>query len=227
MATGTSSSDQTQDPGDLGRRLQERRAELGLSRAEVAQRAGTDPAYLRYLEERSATAAISSSTLYRLAAALETTAAKLQGEGFGQPVGSGREPHGSPRLEILDRSSCMGLLGPGGVGRLVFDDEHGPLALPLNFKMLGDDIVFHTGEGSIGAAVASGQAVSVEVDHFDTALAEGWSVLVRGHARVLSEPAEVREAAELGIESWAGAPRLVTARVIAEEVTGRRIRRHL
>ncbi len=226
METSTSSTDQTGGPGDLGRRLQERRGELGLSRSEVAQRAGTDPGYLRYLEERSA-AAISSSTLYRLAAALETTAAKLQGEGFGQPVGSGRMPHGSPRLEVLDPQSCMSLLRPGGIGRLVFDDEQGPVALPLNFGMLADDLVFHTGEGSIGAAVASGRAVSLEVDNFDTALAEGWSVLVRGHAQVISEPEEVRQVAQLGLESWAGAPRLVTARVTAEEVTGRRIRREL
>ncbi|MHB1508239.1 MAG: helix-turn-helix domain-containing protein [Acidimicrobiales bacterium] len=227
MGTDTSSTDRTEDPGDLGRRLQERRGELGLSRVEVAQRAGTDPAYLRYIEERAATAAISSSTLYRLAAALETTAAKLQGEGFGQPVGSGPVMHGSPRLEVLDRQSCMSLLRPGGIGRLVLDDEQGPVALPLNFKMLSDDPVFHTGEGSIAAAVTSGLAASLEVDHFDTSLAEGWSVLVRGHAQAISEPEEVRQVAELGIESWAGAPRLVTARVTAEEVTGRRIRREL
>lgn len=121
----------------------------------------------------------------------------------------------------------MSLLRPGGIGRLVFDDEQGPVALPLNFKMLTDDPVFHTGAGSIAAAVTSGRAVSLEVDHFDTSLAEGWSVLVHGHGIAISEPEEVRQVAQLGIESWAGAPRLVTARVSAEEVTGRRIRREL
>lgn len=70
--------------GDLGRRVRERRSELALSQAVVAHRAGMDPTYLRYVEESAATAAINSSTLYRLAAALEATAPKLQGEGLHQ-----------------------------------------------------------------------------------------------------------------------------------------------
>jgi hypothetical protein len=38
------------DPGDLSRRLASRRAELRLSLAQVATRAGLDPRYLAYLE---------------------------------------------------------------------------------------------------------------------------------------------------------------------------------
>ncbi|MGX1246953.1 hypothetical protein RKD46_008057 [Streptomyces pseudovenezuelae] len=41
-------------PGDLGRRLLHRRGELGLTRREVADRAGMAPGYLRYLEESPA-----------------------------------------------------------------------------------------------------------------------------------------------------------------------------
>jgi transcriptional regulator with XRE-family HTH domain len=76
------------DPGDLGRRIYERRMELGLSREEVARRAGTDPGYFAYLEERSG-ARTGSEVLFHLASALGTTVARLQGEGFGEPVGTG------------------------------------------------------------------------------------------------------------------------------------------
>lgn len=121
----------------------------------------------------------------------------------------------------------MGLLGQGGIGRVVFDDESGPIALPVNFRMLADDVVFQTGDGSISAAIASGRTLSVEVDHFDDTLAEGWSVLVRGHAQVVTDPQEMRSIDQLHIESWAGQPQPTSARVICKEVTGRRIRRRL
>lgn len=170
---------------------------------------------------------VGASALYRLAAALDTTVSGLEGVGFGQPEGSGRLPGGSAHLEILDRSACMQLIRPGGIGRLVFDDGRGPVALPVNFRALGDDLVFQTGGGTIGASVAARSAFSLEVDHFDDTLAEGWSVLVRGNVRVVTDPDELAEVDALQIESWAGQPTPITVRVVAEEVTGRRIRRHL
>src|SRR5438105_9813849 len=59
-------------PGsDLGRRATLRRQQLGLSREEVAARAGASPDYVRYVEERAADPDI--GFLLRLADALETT----------------------------------------------------------------------------------------------------------------------------------------------------------
>ncbi|MGI8750845.1 MAG: helix-turn-helix domain-containing protein [Acidimicrobiales bacterium] len=212
--------------GDLGRRVRDRRHELVLSRKEVAHRAGMAPGYLRYIEE-NAGERVSLSASYRLAAALGTTVPKLQGEGFGQPEGSEMLPEGSPRLDILDRAACMDLVRPGGIGRVIFDDERGPVALPINFKVLRDDLVFQTGEGTIVVGLRAGRRLSLEVDHFDSTLAEGWSVLVRGAATVVTDPDELRHIDELNIASWAGVSRLQAVRVSTDEVTGRRIRRHL
>lgn len=223
---GDSSREQTANPGDLGRRVRARRNDLGLDRQAVARRAHMAPGYLEYLEE-SPGAAINPSSLYRLAAALETTGADLMGQGFGQPQGSGAVPGGSPRFEVLDRAACMELIRAGGIGRVVFDDGRGPIALPVNFRTLDEHLVFQTGHGSIGAAAAAGRPLSFEVDHFDSTLAEGWSVLVRGEAVVVRDADEVQQIDELHIESWAGAPRTTTVRLRAEEMTGRRIRRHL
>lgn len=214
------------EAGDLGRRIVQRREERGLSRDEVARRAGMAPGYLRYLEEGSAPVAPLAG-LYRLAAVLETTVATLQGHGFGRPVGSSVHPTGTPRLEVLDTPTCLDLIRAGGIGRIVFDDDGGPLALPMNFRTIDDEIVFQTGHGVIAAAVTSGRPLSVEVDHFDDALAEGWSVLLRGHGRLVASAAEQGEFHDVSIESWAGAERSTTVRLVAEEVTGRRVRRHL
>ncbi len=212
------------NPGDLGRRIAERRNELGLTRGEVAARAGMDASYLAYLEERHS-AIPSRSTLLRLAAALETTVPRLEGAGMGWPPGAGSVPAGAPRLEALGREECLNHIRRGGVGRLVFDDERGPVALPVNYRMLGNDLVFRTGDGSIAAAVESGRQVSLETDHLDDALGEAWSVLVTGKAHEVDDAEELRRVDALDIVPWAGGDRHTVVRIVASEITGRVIRR--
>jgi transcriptional regulator with XRE-family HTH domain len=214
------------EAGDLGRRIAQRREELGLSRDEVAQRAGMTPGFLRYLENSSLPTAPLGG-LYRLAAVLGTTVAALQGHGFGQPVGSGARPAGTSRFEVLDVGTCLDLIRDGGIGRVVFDDDHGPLALPMNFRTLHDSIVFQTGHGALAEAMTAGRPLSIEVDHLDEALGEGWSVVLRGHGMLVTDATALDEVQELAIDSWAGAERSSVVRLVAHEVTGRRIRRHI
>ncbi|RAG87309.1 hypothetical protein DN069_01925 [Streptacidiphilus pinicola] len=64
-------------PGDPGRRITRRRRELGLSVAEVAQRAGMTPGFLDWVETRPAE--LAPGELARLAAALGTTRRELLG----------------------------------------------------------------------------------------------------------------------------------------------------
>ncbi len=216
------------EAGDLGRRVRERREDRGLSREDAANSAGMAPTYLRYLEE-SPRAAPPVAALHRLATLLETTVDALRGSGFSRPVGSDAHRAGSPRLDVLDDGTCLDLIRPGGVGRVVIDDETGPIALPVNYVTVDDDVVFQTGDGAIGAAVAAGRPLSVEIDHFDDTLAEGWSVLLRGHATIGTVPARGGSGGvpEIEIESWAGAPRSTTVRLHPVQITGCQIRRFL
>jgi nitroimidazol reductase NimA-like FMN-containing flavoprotein (pyridoxamine 5'-phosphate oxidase superfamily) len=95
----------------------------------------------------------------------------------------------------------------------------------VNFKMLDGDIVFRTSNGSIARAVREGSPFSVEVDHLDEALGEGWSVLVSGRAEVISDPDVLAKVDALGLEPWAGGDRHVVVRVTPRAITGREIRR--
>jgi nitroimidazol reductase NimA-like FMN-containing flavoprotein (pyridoxamine 5'-phosphate oxidase superfamily) len=215
------------DPGDFGRRVAERRQELDLSRADVARQAGMDPGYLEYLEERPS-ASPDISTRRRLAATLSMSLDRLEGGGFGEPVGASRHrPGGVAVVEELDRAGCYALLRHGGIGRVLFVAARGPVGLPVNFRLLGNDIVFRTGDGSIRGAVQAGGAISLEVDRLDDALGEGWSVLVTGHAVVVEDVEELRRIDALEVQSWAGEDRPNAVRLGADEITGRRIRRHL
>jgi transcriptional regulator with XRE-family HTH domain len=208
--------------GDLGRRVSERRHELGLTMTEVAERAGMDPSYVGALEE-SPSPQLTTVALMRLAAALETTMDALSGGGALAPPG-GTRPNGRPVLGRLDDEECQRLVAPGGVGRVIFDEERGPVALPVNYKMAGRDVVFRTTRSAPFAAAVAAGPISFEVDHIDDALTEGWSVLLSGRAHVVDDPGELATVERLGVTPWAGEDRNLYVRLTPTLVTGRRIR---
>ena len=82
---------------------------------------------------------------------------------------------------------------------------------------------------SIGASTAppvadDGVMGAVEVDRIDEPMSEGWSVLVSGRAHLIDDPAELEQAADLGIEPWPGGRREALMRIETEMISGRRIR---
>jgi len=208
--------------GDLGRRVSERRRELGMSVEALADRAGMDPAFLRNLETNPSPQ-LTRVALWKLAAALDTTMDVVTGSGVQAPPGRA-DPSGRPFLDVLDRDRCDELIRPGGVGRIVFCQSRGPVALPVNFRILDGDVIFRSaGIHELTSDAALGR-VSFEIDHIDEALAEGWSVLISGEGHVIEDPSELERARTMGVAPWAGGEREVYVRIVAREVTGRLIR---
>jgi nitroimidazol reductase NimA-like FMN-containing flavoprotein (pyridoxamine 5'-phosphate oxidase superfamily) len=207
--------------GDLARRVTLRRIELGLSTEEAAKRAGMDPWFLAYFEQ-SADNSLTGGAIQRLAVALDTTPFALGGGQVDRPPGAGRAgPH--PTLESLNPEQCEKHLSPGGVGRIILSTGSGPVALPVNFVFAEGAVIFRTSD-AVTASISG--IVAFEVDHIDEAMSEGWSVLVRGHARVIEDPAEWLAAARLDIEPWAGGNRPNLVSVLPFEMTGRVIVQH-
>jgi nitroimidazol reductase NimA-like FMN-containing flavoprotein (pyridoxamine 5'-phosphate oxidase superfamily) len=158
------------------------------------------------------------ATLIRLAAALRTSVDARSGAGREMPPGR-RNAMTSTVLATLTADECRRLIAPGGVGRVLFvDPGRGPVAIPVNYRVDGDDIVFRTGGG---AGIADGlrqASVLFDVDHLDEGLAEGWSVLLSGTASVLTDPAELERARALGVDPWAGGDRPAYVRLHATQV---------
>jgi uncharacterized protein len=82
-------------------------------------------------------------------------------------------------LENLSWDECFSLLGQETVGRFVYTDDLGPAAVPVNYAIAGQSIVFRSEDGSKVRGVGD-HGVAFEVDHIDDASHSGWSVLVRG-----------------------------------------------
>jgi transcriptional regulator with XRE-family HTH domain len=212
--------ERTPVPGDLGRRVAQRRRDRGLSRKDLAHRAGLAESYVEYVEEKAAHVPLIS--LSRLALALDTSVDELQGAAVQMPPGQ-RRPAAGASLETLDERECRALLAAGGVGRFVFTAPRGPVAIPVNYRMMEGDVVFLTAEQTSLTDVSDAEPVSFEVDRIDDAMSEGWSVLVTGRVRRVN-PDELRQLETLDIEPWAGGERTVYLRLKPREVTGRRIR---
>lgn len=208
--------------GDFGRRVAERRRELGLSQEEVASRAGMHPAFLRLIEEQPSRQLTAAAT-WRLSVALETSVDALSGAGALNPPGASRAGP-RPALAPLDPEACRELVAPGGIGRVVMTTDHGPVAFPVNFKMLNGDVVFRTLPSSEVVSEIDRGSISFEVDRFDEALGEGWSVLLTGEGHCVTDPAELEAVGSLGVAPWAGGERRCFVRIAPSAVTGRRIR---
>ncbi|MDT0318654.1 pyridoxamine 5'-phosphate oxidase family protein [Streptomyces millisiae] len=207
--------------GDVGRRLAARRERLGLTPDDVAERAGVAASYVRYAERRPD--APDTAALLRLAAALDTSAAELLGGGSELPPGLG-EAGPRPELVPMSGAECREHLATHGVGRVAVPTPEGPAIFPVNYTVADDAIVFRTGEDS-PAARAAGAEVAFEVDHVDDALSRGWSVLVTGPSRQVTDPAEVSRLDEAArSQPWAGGERRRWVRITTARVTGRRIR---
>jgi nitroimidazol reductase NimA-like FMN-containing flavoprotein (pyridoxamine 5'-phosphate oxidase superfamily) len=125
----------------------------------------------------------------------------------------------------LNPQECATLIDDGGVGRLALCTEAGPQIYPLNFTVDGQAIVFRTSPHSMLGASGWGVEVAFEVDHLDWSTRRGWSVVVKGRADVVEDPADADRLRELGREPapWASGLRRLYIRVPWREITGRTV----
>ena len=121
-------------------------------------------------------------------------------------------------LKDVPRDECLELLASRQVGRIVFTDPDGPVALPVNYMMQGDRILISTLPDGTVARHATGR-VAFEIDELDEFIESGWSVLVRGSASEVS-PGDVLIDRP---DPWAEGPRTLLLQITPEDITGRRL----
>ncbi len=125
--------------------------------------------------------------------------------------------------EILEREECLRLIEShvNGVGRVGFVDvEMLPTVLPVNFRLMGEHLVFRTGVGSAANAVTENQVVAFEFDEVDIETGECWSVLVRGAASFFPDDC-VSSGSELP-RAYVPVPGSQLVRIATSLVSGRR-----
>lgn len=127
-------------------------------------------------------------------------------------------------LEVIGLDECLELLASRPYGRLAYLDAGSPSIVPVNHLVDGSTVVLRSLDGGkLGAAIFE-RPVAFELDDLDLTTRTGWSVVVRGRAEVV-EDAEAVEY-DRWLDSWAvqDGARTTWVRIIADEVSGRRLR---
>jgi nitroimidazol reductase NimA-like FMN-containing flavoprotein (pyridoxamine 5'-phosphate oxidase superfamily) len=109
---------------------------------------------------------------------------------------------------------------------VAFVSEDFPMVLPVNYAVAGDTIVVRTAPGVLTAGVP-GQAVAFEVDGFERWNRSGWSVLVQGYGRDITDISDDRSDAlrQSDVDTWAPGDRAVSLTIDIVRLSGRRILR--
>ena len=127
------------------------------------------------------------------------------------------------RWRELTPDECRKLLAEHHLGRLALVDQDGPVVFPVNYVFHRLAVVFRTDPGTKLDAAACGARVAFEVDAVDEANGTGWSVLVRGEAVAVTDPAELRRLRALPLYPWAPGDRAHYVRILPSVVSGRLI----
>lgn len=128
-------------------------------------------------------------------------------------------------METLDEDSCWQLLARAGFGRIGLVHDTEVVILPVNVDVIDRRVVFRTAHGSILAEAGGDAAVAFECDHSDRMNESGWSVLVQGRLRDVTDTDEAAGWNELRVRPWAPGTQDRWMVVDPTAVSGRRIER--
>ena len=123
-------------------------------------------------------------------------------------------------VSILPASECWNLVSSRTLGRLVTSVDGQPEIFPVNFVVQHRTVLFRTAEGTKLVSAAINNSVLFEVD--DHNVAEGWSVIVKGMARLLRTDEEIDEAERGQLLPWTATAKQHFVRIRPLSVTGRR-----
>jgi nitroimidazol reductase NimA-like FMN-containing flavoprotein (pyridoxamine 5'-phosphate oxidase superfamily) len=128
-----------------------------------------------------------------------------------------------PHMHQLSRRESLTLLGAARLGRVAVSVDALPVVLPVFFTMVDDHIVFRTQPGTKLDGAVKGTIVAVEADGLDEQTGEGWSVLVRGQAREVTDGGLAERAREQLGTTWLNGGGEHLIEVTTDLVTGRRL----
>ncbi len=125
-------------------------------------------------------------------------------------------------IAVLSDHESWDLLKSAALGRLVTHvGDQLEIFFPVNFvTQKNHTVLFRTAEGTKLFSTVMNDKVLFEVD--DHNVVGGWSVIIRGTARVLSSSDEIHEAERAQLLPWVATEKLRFVRITPHELSGRR-----
>src|SRR6516165_9852634 len=125
-------------------------------------------------------------------------------------------------VTILPEHECWDLMAGVALGRLVTSADGQPEIFPVNFVVQHRTVLFRTAEGTKLVSTAINNRVLFEAD--DHNAVEGWSVILKGTARMLRTNEELKEAERAQLLPWTATLKQHYVRIQPISITGRRFR---
>jgi hypothetical protein len=119
----------------------------------------------------------------------------------------------------MSEDECWAQLSSRTLGRLATSVDGQPDIFPVNYVVQRRNIFIRTAEGAKLASAAVNARVAFEADDHD--VTQGWSVVVKGHARVLSSSEELTAAERAQVLPWIATRKRRFIRITPTEITGR------
>ncbi len=123
-------------------------------------------------------------------------------------------------IVVLSDHESWDRLKSAALGRLVTQIGDQLEIFPVNFVTQNHTVLFRTAEGTKLFSTVMNDKVLFEVD--DHTVSEGWSVIIRGTARVLTAADDIHEAENAQLLPWVATEKLRFVRITPSEVSGRR-----
>jgi hypothetical protein len=107
-----------------------------------------------------------------------------------------------PVLITLSREQCLRLMATAPVGRLIYTRQAMPAVELVNFTIDAGDIVIRTAASGKLIAAIRGAVVAFEADDVAPDAGSGWSVTAVGHARQVTDLADIHKLRTAGLRPW-------------------------
>jgi len=127
-------------------------------------------------------------------------------------------------VEELSEDECLELLGTNSVGRVAVVRNGQPLIFPVNYVLEGRGVAFRTDPGTKLTWATVGR-LAFEIDSTDPLHREGWSVLVQGIGREITDAVDPwsKRILARSLVPWAGGEKDHWVVISSPVFTGRRI----
>jgi uncharacterized protein len=124
-------------------------------------------------------------------------------------------------LAVLSREQCLRLMATASVGRIIYTRHAMPAVELVNFTVDAGDIVIRTAPSGKLLAAIRGAVVAFEADDFDPVTRSGWSVTAVGHAREVTDPADIGTLRTTGPRPWVPGDHPYFVKITPGQLTGR------
>ncbi|MCL2482841.1 MAG: pyridoxamine 5'-phosphate oxidase family protein [Propionibacteriaceae bacterium] len=120
----------------------------------------------------------------------------------------------------LDMDKAWDLLASQRLGRVAVQSDLGVDIFPVNYAVDGESLVFRTAQGTKLSGLKSYSQVTFEIDSWDEQT--GYSVVAKGHATTLTDPAEITQAQALNLRPWVPTVKTFFVRIQVTSISARK-----